>query len=257
MKRKFIWMKKITCVVKKNTLILKIKNKVYLFQVIINIIKLSIYDIFYNCNTRTRIVIEQFHDYTMIFLTIIITFILIIFVRISTCKFTNYNFKDNINLEIIWTILPIVILIFIAYPSLFYLYLFDLSINPTVLTKVFGAQWYWIYENFDNVEGNSYSSYPLSDLDLLKRKKYIIGWRLLETDTRMILPYLTEIQCLTTSLDVIHSFSIPGLGIKIDAIPGRLNSVNFQINHPGTYYGQCAEICGTGHSFIPICVEAI
>jgi len=161
------------------------------------------------------------------------------------------------NLEVVWTIIPILILIFIAYPSLFYLYLFDLSINPTVLTKVFGAQWYWIYENFDHIEGNSYRSYPLTDLDLLKNKPYYIGWRLLETDTRIVIPFLTEIQCLTTSLDVIHSFSIPDLGIKIDAIPGRLNSVSFQVNQPGIHYGQCAEICGTGHSFIPICVEAI
>jgi len=239
-------------------LILKIKNKVNLFQVIAAYFKwFQTWDIFLGSFRRTVIVIEQFHDYTILFLTIIISFILVILTRIYLCKFTNYDFKENINLEVIWTIIPIIILIFIAYPSLFYLYLFDLSINPTVLTKVFGAQWYWIYENFDSIEGNSYRSYPLRDLELLKGKKWKIGWRLLETDTRLVLPFLTEIQCLTTSLDVIHSFSLPTLGIKIDAIPGRLNSVFFQINSPGIYYGQCAEICGTGHSFIPICIEAV
>nr|WKD82481.1 cytochrome c oxidase subunit II [Frankliniella intonsa] len=215
------------------------------------------FDIFYNASSSTIILMEQFHDYTMVFLTMIISFILVILVRVSTCKFSNYNFKENMNLEVIWTIIPMFILIFIAYPSLFYLYLFDLSINPTVMVKVFGAQWYWIYENFDQLEGKSYNSYPLSDIELLKSSHYKMGWRLLETDTRMVVPYLTEIQCLTTSLDVIHSFSIPDLGIKMDAIPGRLNSVSFQINSPGIHYGQCAEICGTGHSFMPICLEAV
>jgi len=145
----------------------------------------------------------------------------------------------------------------IAYPSLYYLYLFDLRINPSISIKVFGAQWYWIYENFDSDKGNSYRSYIISDSELLKKKLCNLGWRLLETDTRLIVPYGTEIQCLTTSLDVIHSFSIPGIGIKADAIPGRLNSINFKVTKPGLFYGQCAEICGTGHSFIPICIEAI
>ncbi len=178
--------------------------------------------------------------------------------RLILSKFSNYNFTENINLEVIWTILPIFILFLIAYPSLFYLYLFDLNINPIISIKVFGAQWYWIYENFDtNEKGTSYSSYIMPDLELLERKAYKIGWRLLETDTRLIVPYSTEIQCLATSIDVIHSFSIPELGLKVDAIPGRLNSVNFQVVRPGIFYGQCAEICGTGHPFIPICLEAI
>lgn len=216
---------------------------------------MKIFDIFYNSRRITVSVIEEFHDYTIIFLTIIITFIFVIIFRIITSTTTNYNFKENINLEIIWTILPIVILFLIAYPSLYYLYLFDLNINPTISMKVIGAQWYWIYEYFDN-SGWSYPSYILQDVDLIKNK-YILGWRLLETDTRIIIPYSTEVQCVTTSIDVIHSFSIPELGVKIDAIPGRLNSVNFQVTKPGVYYGQCAEICGTGHSFIPICIEAV
>lgn len=190
-------------------------------------------------------------------MSIIITFISVIIFRLITCKFTNYNFKENTNLEIIWTILPIVILCIIAYPSLYYLYLFDLRINPTISVKVFGAQWYWIYENFDIISGNSYSSYIIPDTELLKGKICNLGWRLLQTDTRLVVPFGTEVQCLTTSLDVIHSFSIPEIGIKVDAIPGRLNSVNFKVTKPGLYYGQCAEICGTGHSFIPICIEAI
>uniref|UniRef100_UPI0030DF1D80 cytochrome oxidase subunit II n=1 Tax=Ernothrips longitudinalis TaxID=3045428 RepID=UPI0030DF1D80 len=215
------------------------------------------FNIFMNSSSITISVMEEFHDYTNLFLTMIITFILMVIVRLITSKFTNYNFKENTNLEIIWTILPIFILIFIAYPSLYYLYLFDLSMNPSVTVKVFGAQWYWIYENFDSNSGNSYSSYMIPDNELIKDQLGNLGWRLLMTDTRLIVPFGTEVQCLTTSLDVIHSFSIPDLGVKVDAIPGRLNSVNLKTTKPGVFYGQCAEICGTGHSFMPICMEAV
>ncbi|YP_009517122.1 cytochrome c oxidase subunit II (mitochondrion) [Thrips palmi] len=215
------------------------------------------YNIFLNSSSITISVMEEFHDYTNLFLSMIITFILMIIVKLTMSKFTNYNFKENTNLEIIWTILPMLILCLIAYPSLYYLYLFDLNMNPTISVKVFGAQWYWIYENFDSISGNSYSSYMVPDNELLKDNLSNLGWRLLMTDTRLIVPFGTEVQCLTTSLDVIHSFSIPELGIKVDAIPGRLNSVNFKVTKPGLYYGQCAEICGTGHSFMPICMEAI
>nr|YP_010528103.1 cytochrome c oxidase subunit II [Mycterothrips gongshanensis]UXW64205.1 cytochrome c oxidase subunit II [Mycterothrips gongshanensis] len=214
------------------------------------------YNIFLNSSSISIAVMEEFHDYTMMFLTIIMTFIFIIMFQMMKTKNSNYNFKENINLEIIWTILPMIILFLIAYPSLYYLYLFDLSMNPTISMKVIGAQWYWIYEYFDE-SGLSYSSYMLSDLDLLKSDNYKLSWRLLETDTRLVIPYGTEVQCITTSMDVIHSFSIPELGIKIDAIPGRLNSINFQVTRPGTFFGQCAEICGTGHSFMPICLEAV
>uniref|UniRef100_UPI0030E483C9 cytochrome oxidase subunit II n=1 Tax=Stenchaetothrips biformis TaxID=1100830 RepID=UPI0030E483C9 len=219
--------------------------------------ELSFYNIFLNSSSITISVMEEFHDYTNLFLSIIITFILVIILNILTSSFTNYNFKENTNLEIIWTILPMMILCLIAYPSLYYLYLFDLTLNPTISIKVFGAQWYWIYENFDSVKGNSYNSYMINDNELIKGSPCNLGWRLLMTDTRLVVPFGTEIQCLTTSLDVIHSFSIPEMGIKVDAIPGRLNSVNFKVTKPGLYYGQCAEICGTGHSFMPICMEAI
>nr|YP_009488480.1 cytochrome c oxidase subunit II [Dendrothrips minowai]AWD37104.1 cytochrome c oxidase subunit II [Dendrothrips minowai] len=217
----------------------------------------SYYSIFKNYSSNSIIVMEEFHDFTMMFLTIITFFILVVILRLIISKFFNYKFMENINMELIWTILPMGILIFIAYPSLFYLYLFDLLVNPSVTIKVFGAQWYWIYENFDNLKGYTYSSYMIQDLEMLSLENYKMGWRLLETDTRLTVPYGAKIQCLTTSLDVIHSFSIPELGIKVDAVPGRLNSINFQISRPGVYYGQCAEICGTGHPFMPICLEAI
>nr|WIL07527.1 cytochrome c oxidase subunit II [Aptinothrips stylifer] len=215
------------------------------------------YNIFSNTSSITISIMEEFHDFTMIYLLMIMVFLMIVITRLLYPKFSNYNFMENMNMEIIWTILPMFILFLIAYPSLFYLYLFDLNINPTMSVKVFGSQWFWVYENFDKITGDSYSSYMKSDLDLLEGDPYKMGWRLLETDTRLIVPFGSEIQCLTTSMDVIHSFSIPELGIKIDAIPGRLNSMNFQITRPGMFYGQCAEICGTGHSFMPICLEAI
>nr|YP_009927482.1 cytochrome c oxidase subunit II [Pseudodendrothrips mori]QFO91091.1 cytochrome c oxidase subunit II [Pseudodendrothrips mori] len=215
------------------------------------------YSIFFNSSSVSICTMEQFHDYTMMFLSIITIFISIVILRLMTSKFFNYNFMENINMELIWTVLPIMILFLIAYPSLYYLYLFDLTLNPMMTIKVFGAQWYWIYENFDSEKGNSYPSYMLPDSEILSGKIYKMGWRLLETDTRLVVPYGTEIQCLTSSLDVIHSFSIPELGIKADALPGRLNSITFQISRPGLFYGQCAEICGTGHPFMPICVEAV
>uniref|UniRef100_UPI0030E4B509 cytochrome oxidase subunit II n=1 Tax=Bregmatothrips sinensis TaxID=3045418 RepID=UPI0030E4B509 len=217
---------------------------------------MSMYNIFMNSSSLSIMLMEQFHDYTMMFLSMITSFIFLIIFRITKLKNTNLNFKENINLEIIWTILPMLILFLIAYPSIYYLYLFDLSYNPSISVKVIGAQWYWIYELMEKSEKLNTDSYMILDNELMKKNVYKMGWRLLETDTRLSIPYSTEIQFIVTSYDVIHSFSIPELGLKMDAIPGRLNTTNLMILRPGLYYGQCTEICGTGHSFMPISMEA-
>uniref|UniRef100_UPI0030E0E88C cytochrome oxidase subunit II n=1 Tax=Ayyaria chaetophora TaxID=1291247 RepID=UPI0030E0E88C len=220
-----------------------------------NIFDIDMYLIFEN-SSLSICVMQQFHDFTMMFLSLIMTFILSMMIFMKKSKFYNYLFKENMNLEIIWTIIPMIILFLIAYPSIFYLYLFDLNLSPSFSTKVFGAQWYWMYENF-NQSSILKESYMTNDLELIQKDQYKMGWRLLDTDTRLSVPYGTEIQFITTSLDVIHAFSVPELGIKMDAVPGRLNSMNVMITKPGMFFGQCAEICGTGHSFMPICMEAI
>jgi len=137
-------------------------------------------------------------------------------------------------------------LIFLAIPSLKILYLTDELNFPIISVKVVGHQWYWSYEynDFNNLE---FDSFILKDLN----NRY----RLLDVDNRLVLPLNNQIRFLVNSLDVIHSFAIPSLGIKVDAVPGRINQVRILINRPGLYYGQCSEICGVNHRFIPIVIE--
>lgn len=165
-------------------------------------------------------------------------------------KFINRFLLHGHLIELIWTILPMFILIFIAIPSLKILYLTDeVHINKLTL-KTIGHQWYWRYEysDFYFVEFDSF----ILPLNQLKNNEF----RLLDVDTRCILPYNFPIRVLTTSIDVIHAWTIPSLGIKIDSTPGRLNQIIIFINRPGIFFGQCSEICGTNHRFIPIVIEA-
>ena len=166
--------------------------------------------------------------------------------------YNKYLFEGTL-IEIIWTLIPAGILVFIAFPSLKLLYLMDEAIDPALTIKVIGHQWYWSYEYSDygpeTIEFDSYMI-PTSDLktgDL----------RLLEVDNRLIVPIQTQVRVLVTAADVLHSFAVPSLAIKIDAVPGRLNQTNFFIKRPGVFYGQCSEICGANHSFMPIVIEAV
>lgn len=154
-------------------------------------------------------------------------------------------------IEIIWTLTPALILIFIALPSLRILYLIEEAINPILSIKTIGHQWYWSYEysDFKTIEFDSYMK-PTKSLD--KR-----DFRLLDVDNRITIPFNTQIRIISTSLDVIHSWTIPSLGIKIDATPGRINQANMICQRPGLFFGQCSEICGANHSFIPIVIERI
>jgi len=199
--------------------------------------------------------IQFFHNYTILILTMIIVFIIITLVKKYLSKFTNTKLLARENLELIWTFFPIAILLFIAIPSLKFLYFIDRRSAPIFTLKIFGAQWYWIYQLGD-FENFSLNSYILKDDQLLEHERnFMYGWRLLEADVRGILPFSTEVRTLISSQDVIHSFSIPGLGIKVDAVPGRLNWTSLWNYLPGSVYGQCSEICGIGHSFIPVIIE--
>ena len=159
-------------------------------------------------------------------------------------------------LELIWTVTPALILIAIAFPSFRLLYLMDEVISPTLTIKVVGHQWYWSYEYSDFItdsgESIDFDSYmiPESDLELGQ-------FRLLDVDNKLIVPVDCHVRLIVTGADVIHSFAVPSLGLKLDCVPGRLNQVSFLCERPGTFYGQCSEICGVWHGFMPIVVEAV
>lgn len=192
-----------------------------------------------------------FHDHTLLILLIITTIVAYIIRRLFINKF-NYRFLlENQFIEIIWTIIPAIILIFIAIPSLQLLYLLDEINNPIITIKTIGHQWYWSYEysDFKNIEFDSY----IIPINEIKSRNF----RLLDVDNRVIVPYNSQIRIIVTAIDVIHSWTIPSLRVKIDAIPGRLNQINFFINQSGIYFGQCSEICGANHRFIPITIERI
>lgn len=164
---------------------------------------------------------------------------------------THRFLLEGQTIEIIWTILPAIILIFIALPSLRLLYLIDEVNQPHLTLKILGNQWYWNYEysDFNNIE---FDSYLINSNNLTEN-----GFRLLEVDNNVVLPINTQIRSLVSAIDVLHSWAAPSLGVKIDATPGRLNQTNFFINRPGFIYGQCSEICGANHRFIPIVIEAV
>lgn len=206
-----------------------------------------------NLQNRSSPLIEQlifFHDHTLIILLIITILVAYIISSLFVNKFTNRFLLEGQTIEVIWTILPAITLIFIALPSLRLLYLLDESIEPLLTIKTIGHQWYWSYEYMDFKNPIEFDSY-ISNLDELS------SFRLLDVDTRTTLPINTQIRTLVTAADVIHSWTVPALGIKTDATPGRLNQIRFLINRPGLYYGQCSEICGANHSFMPIVIERI
>jgi cytochrome c oxidase subunit 2 len=155
------------------------------------------------------------------------------------------------SLEIFWTIIPTLILILIAIPSFSLLYSMDEIRDPEVTIKVIGHQWYWSYEYFYGATF-SLDSYMLHESELKKG-----ALRLLFVDNPLILPINTEIRLLITSSDVLHSWAVPSFGIKIDAVPGRLNQVSLFIKREGRFYGQCSELCGVNHAFMPISVWAV
>lgn len=198
--------------------------------------------------------IEQlifFHDHAMLVLVIIISLLRYAAVSLLSNRYVTRDRLERQEIETIWTILPAVVLVFLALPSLRLLYLLDEVEEPALTIKVVGHQWYWRYEysDFLNLEFDSYIL-PLEDLNLG-------DYRLLDVDHRRVVPMKTKVRVLVTAADVLHSWTVPSLGVKADAVPGRLNQLRFFSNYPGVFYGQCSEICGANHSFIPIVLEVV
>nr|AAW71710.1 cytochrome oxidase subunit 2 [Heliconius ethilla]AJO66686.1 cytochrome oxidase subunit 2 [Heliconius ethilla]AJO66690.1 cytochrome oxidase subunit 2 [Heliconius hecale] len=191
-----------------------------------------------------------FHDHTLVILIMITILVAYLMMNLFFNNYINRFLLEGQMIELIWTILPAITLIFIALPSLRLLYLLDELNNPLITLKSIGHQWYWSYEysDFNNIEFDSY---------MIQSNENLNNFRLLDVDNRIILPMNNQIRILVTATDVIHSWTIPSLGVKIDANPGRLNQTSFFINRPGIYYGQCSEICGANHSFMPIVIESI
>nr|QVT11020.1 cytochrome c oxidase subunit II [Muscidifurax similadanacus] len=190
----------------------------------------------------------MFHDHGMLVIIIIISMILYIIMFMFLNMLINRFMLEGQMIEIIWTVIPIFFLIFLAIPSLKILYLTDEMNLPNLSIKVIGHQWYWSYE-YNDFKSISFDSFMLKNNNLNE-------FRLLDVDNRMILPNNLQIRMLITSEDVIHSFTIPTMGIKVDAIPGRINQTSLFLIRPGIYYGQCSEICGINHSFMPIVLES-
>nr|YP_010309643.1 cytochrome c oxidase subunit II [Gymnothorax pseudothyrsoideus]ADO24547.1 cytochrome oxidase subunit II [Gymnothorax pseudothyrsoideus]QSV37214.1 cytochrome c oxidase subunit II [Gymnothorax pseudothyrsoideus]UEX93108.1 cytochrome c oxidase subunit II [Gymnothorax pseudothyrsoideus]UEX93238.1 cytochrome c oxidase subunit II [Gymnothorax reevesii] len=193
----------------------------------------------------------HFHDHALMIVLLISTLVLYIIVAMVTTTLTDTYILDSQEIEIVWTVLPAVILILIALPSLRILYLMDEINDPHLTIKAIGHQWYWSYE-YTDYEDLGFDSYMIPTQDLAPGQ-----FRLLETDHRMVVPMESPVRVLVTAEDVLHSWAVPALGVKMDAVPGRLNQTAFIAARPGVYYGQCSEICGANHSFMPIVVEAV
>jgi len=159
-------------------------------------------------------------------------------------------------LEIVWTVTPSILLMIIAVPSFALLYSLEEVIDPAITMKAIGRQWYWSYEYSDYMgddgEPIQFDSYMIPDDELEPGQL-----RLLEVDNRVVLPTDTHIRVLVTGGDVLHSWAVPSLAIKMDGVPGRLNQVSLFIHREGVYYGQCSELCGVNHGFMPIVIEAV
>lgn len=203
--------------------------------------------------------IINFHNDIMIILVFVVGFVSFVLLRIA------YKFYKPFNpvpvqevhgsvIEIIWTLIPAGLLVLIALPSFALLYSIEELVNPSLTLKIIGHQWYWTYEYSDYVgdEGISFDSYMIPEDDL-----NLGDLRLLEVDNRVVLPVNTHIRLIITSADVLHSWTIPSFGVKSDACPGRLNQSSLFVRRTGVFFGQCSEICGVNHGFMPIAVEIV
>ncbi|WP_375358420.1 cytochrome c oxidase subunit II [Candidatus Tisiphia endosymbiont of Neophilaenus lineatus] len=200
--------------------------------------------------------LHGFHNFLLLISGGIVVFITILLVYVCIRFNAQSNpipakFSHNILIEVIWTIIPIIILVIIAIPSFRILRFAEKIPEIDMTVKVIGYQWYWhyIYPDHENIE---FDSYLITDENLKPGQK-----RLLEVDNRIIIPENTTVKFLITAGDVIHSFAVPALGIKIDAVPGRINETWTKISKKGVYYGQCSELCGVNHGFMPIAIEVV
>nr|ACD75300.1 cytochrome oxidase subunit II [Gracupica contra] len=191
----------------------------------------------------------QFHDHALMVALAICSLVLYLLTLLLTEKLSSSSVEAQ-EIELVWTILPAVVLITLALPSLRILYMMDEINEPDLTLKAIGHQWYWTYE-YTDLKELTFDSYMVHTSDLP-----LGHFRLLEVDHRVIVPTESKVRVIVTADDVLHSWAVPSLGVKTDAIPGRLNQTAFLASRPGVYYGQCSEICGANHSFMPIVVES-
>jgi cytochrome c oxidase subunit II len=200
--------------------------------------------------------IESFYNLLLVIITLICLFVLalLIYVIVKFRESKNpapSRRTHNTLLEVVWTAVPVLILVIIAIPSFRLLYFVDVIPETDMTIKAIGRQWYWSYEYPDH-DNFTFDAFMLRDDELEPGMA-----RLLETDNRVVLPTNTNIKVQVTASDVLHAWAVPAFGVKIDAVPGRLNEIWIHINEPGVYYGQCSELCGVMHGFMPITVEAV
>nr|YP_009501946.1 cytochrome c oxidase subunit II [Pariaconus pele]AWU49014.1 cytochrome c oxidase subunit 2 [Pariaconus pele] len=204
--------------------------------------KLSLYD-------SASPLMEQlfmFHDYSMLIITTILSVVSFLMIKMMMNVNTSNMMLENQLIELVWTLIPTIILSLIALPSLHLLYIMDELQNPVLTIKIMGHQWYWSYE---------YNDFNSIDFDSYMKQESI--FRFLEVDNNTPIPLKCQIRLITTSYDVLHSWTVPSMGLKMDATPGRLNQMSLMSNRAGSYYGQCSEICGANHSFMPIVLDVI
>jgi len=200
--------------------------------------------------------LHQFHNFLLVLSISIVLFVifLIAYVLIRFNAKANpvpSKVTHNTAIEVIWTVIPIIILIIIAVPSFRILKMAEHTPKADMTIKVVGSQWYWTYSYPDH-DGIEFDSYMIQTKDLLPGQL-----RLLEVDNRIVVPEGATIKFLITAADVIHSFAVPSLGLKTDAVPGRTNEAWTRIDKKGVYYGQCSELCGVNHGFMPIAIEVV
>ena len=192
-----------------------------------------------------------FHDHALLVLIMTMSVVTYVCVISLIGSYICVDLIEGQEVETVWTVLPAIVLVFLALPSLRLLYLLDEVNRPSLTLKTIGHQWYWSYEYSDFLE-LEFDSYMVVSSDL-----GFGDYRLLEVDHRAVVPVDCNVRVLVTAADVLHSWTIPTLGVKADAIPGRLNQLSFYITRPGVFYGQCSELCGIKHAFMPIVVEVV
>ena len=201
--------------------------------------------------------VHDFHNLLLVIITLICLFVLALLVYVmwrfrASANPTPSKTSHNTLIEVIWTAVPVMILVVIAIPSMKLLYAQDVIPEADMTIKTIGKQWYWTYEYPDH--GNFvFDAFMLQDEEAAEQGLP----RLLATDRAVVIPVDTTVRILVTAGDVLHSFAVPAFGIKIDAVPGRLNETWVHVTEEGTYYGQCSELCGTGHAYMPIMFEVV
>lgn len=201
-----------------------------------------------------------FHDLLLVIITAITVLVLALLVWVMIRYNEKANpepkkFTHNTLVEVIWTVVPIIILIVIAVPSFKLLYMEDDHSKAEMTVKTTGHQWYWSYEYPDH-GGLSFDAIMLTKEEVAAAGRPSDEY-LLATDNAMVVPEDTRVRVLVTGADVLHAWTIPAFGIKIDAVPGRINETWFQAEKPGVYFGQCSELCGARHGYMPIAIEAL